>query len=47
VRRAWGGLGVREVVLCGALVDTEKMKKKKHTILFFNFIFGCSGCNSR
>jgi hypothetical protein len=29
----WGGLCVREVVLCGAL-DTEKMKKHTFFILF-------------
>jgi hypothetical protein len=29
----WGGLGVRELVLCGAL-DTEKMTKYTFFILF-------------
>jgi hypothetical protein len=38
VRRAWGGLGVREVVLYGPLVDTKKRKHTHthtHTHLFF------------
>jgi hypothetical protein len=41
---AWGGLGVREVVLRGALVDTEKNKKNKEkNNTFFRFFSGAVG----
>jgi hypothetical protein len=42
VRRVWGGSGVREVVLHGALEVTEKMKKK-NTHIFFVLFLGVVG----